>query len=396
MNRSLNIAISTLRYYPAIGGSESVVQNVCEKLAARGHNCSVYATTALEVADIFTPKPADETEEVINGVRVIRSPVSSFPYRDRVAKYLDKFSIYGHGCYSFRQMRRLLTEKYDVLLSGPFPSSHNYYSFLISKLRLKPITFFPFLHIDDFYHARRSSIYYMLKKSKGAIALTEYEKNFYVQKGTSDENVFVSGIGLDLKSYRKPPINMGIKEKYNAPFLIIYVGRKDEHKGIGLMIDAMKVISLKRQDIKLLCIGPETEYSKELWANLQPRVKDLIIVRGKVSDEEKRAFIAEADLLVLPSTTESFGIVYAEAWIEGKPVIGARSGAVVDVINEYEDGLLISPNNYIQLAVSIEYLIDNTEIRKLFGNRGKRKVLNGYTWDRVADVWETMLRKACK
>src|SRR6202040_4186895 len=66
------LACASLRYYPHIGGAEVVLQNVLERLVKDGFECTVYATDAQSVEDIFTSRGGSETEECINGVRVVR------------------------------------------------------------------------------------------------------------------------------------------------------------------------------------------------------------------------------------------------------------------------------------------------------------------------------------
>ncbi len=99
------------------------------------------------------------------------------------------------------------------------------------------------------------------------------------------------------------------------------------------------------------------------------------IIMQSISENEKNAILSETDIFVMPSTAESFGIVYLEAWMHGIPVIGARSGAISDVISEYEDGFLIEPGNYVELAVKIRYLLENKAIASEFGKNGKWKIV---------------------
>ena len=94
--------------------------------------------------------------------------------------------------------------------------------------------------------------------------------------------------------------------------------------------------------------------------------------------------LADADVFVMPSMADAFGIVYLEAWMYEKPVIGARVGAIPDVISEYEDGLLVELDNYVELARKIELLLDHPDWSRAMGRKGKAKTLANFTQEKIA------------
>lgn len=390
----MKVLCSTLRYYPAIGGAEVLIKNIFDRLSRKGYKFKILATTAMELEEIFYRKETMENKAIIDGIEVIRSPVTNIPNKPLIAKVLDKFTIYGHGAYSYLQFKRLLREECDVFLSLPFPSTHNYYTFLAAKIRNKPIIFCPLLHLEDKYHSHRKSLFFMMKHADAIIALTNYEKEFYIRQEIEESKIYVIGVGVDPNSFREN--KLGIKDRYNASNLITFIGRKEEYKGIETILKALRLLVKPIPNLRFLCIGPETSYSRELWKKLPKSISDNVIIKQSVSEEEKNAILSETDIFVMPSTAESFGIVYIEAWMYGKPVIGARSGAISDVIAEYEDGFLIEPGNYVELAVKIRYLLENEDIASEFGEKGKMKVLDKYTWDVIADKWATVFERVVK
>ena len=99
-----------------------------------------------------------------------------------------------------------------------------------------------------------------------------------------------------------------------------------------------------------------------------------------MSEETKRDLLAAADLFAMPSRTDSFGIVYLEAWLYGVPVIGARVWGVSDVIHDGEDGLLVPFGDVPALAAAIEKLLDQPQMREEMGARGQRRVYAEYMW----------------
>ena len=84
----------------------------------------------------------------------------------------------------------------------------------------------------------------------------------------------------------------------------------------------------------------------------------------------------------MPSRTDSFGIVYLEAWLYNKPVIGAYAGGVPDVIDDGKNGYLVKFGDVEMLAQRIKQLLGNPIGALTMGQRGYAKVLHEMTWER--------------
>jgi glycosyltransferase involved in cell wall biosynthesis len=104
---------------------------------------------------------------------------------------------------------------------------------------------------------------------------------------------------------------------------------------------------------------------------------------GFVPDQTRRDALAAANVFVLPSRTDSFGIVYLEAWCYEVPVVGALAGGVPEVIDHGVNGLLVPFGDVDALAAAIGRLLDDSELARAFGQLGQRKVLHHLTWERV-------------
>jgi glycosyltransferase involved in cell wall biosynthesis len=106
---------------------------------------------------------------------------------------------------------------------------------------------------------------------------------------------------------------------------------------------------------------------------------------GVISPDEKRDLLAAADIVALPSRTESFGIVFLEAWASRKPVIGACAGAVPDLVRDGETGLLTPFGNVDALAVAIGRLLADDELARSLAERGHSLAVGRYSWAAVYD-----------
>jgi glycosyltransferase involved in cell wall biosynthesis len=113
---------------------------------------------------------------------------------------------------------------------------------------------------------------------------------------------------------------------------------------------------------------------------------------GFVSDEEKRDAYAACTVFAMPSRTDTFGIVYLEAWLYDKPVIGAQAGGVPEVIADGVDGYLIRFGDVPALAAHLRALIADPALAARLGQAGHAKVLREHTWghkiDRLVQLYE--------
>ena len=144
---------------------------------------------------------------------------------------------------------------------------------------------------------------------------------------------------------------------------------------------------------RLLIAGAETAYTKEIKqkiALLNPKLQEKIIYCPNISNEFKFDLFNACDIVVNASKSESFGIVYLEAWACKKPVIGCTIEAVKSVINNGVDGLLVEPDDYKHLARHLNSLLTDPQKRKEMGDAGYRKVNELYTWDIVAGKYRSV------
>jgi glycosyltransferase involved in cell wall biosynthesis len=104
-----------------------------------------------------------------------------------------------------------------------------------------------------------------------------------------------------------------------------------------------------------------------------------------------------ADVFLLPSIHEPFGIVILEAWAAGLPVIASRVGGIPSFVVPYQDGLLFEPNNNESIVEAFRFLVKNPEDSRNLAVSGQKKARNEYSWDvitdRLVDIYEEALRE---
>ena len=191
--------------------------------------------------------------------------------------------------------------------------------------------------------------------------------------------VFVTGMGPALAEHGDGARFREALRLEAAP-LVLFVGQKYAYKGLAVLLEAARLVWQRRPETRFVFLGPRTPYSRRLFAAVtDERVSEL----DMVAVQTKTDAYAACDVVCLPSTQESFGGVYTEAWSLGKPVIGADVPAVRDVISDAVDGYVVAPRADA-IAEHILHLIDSPALRAELGEAGRRKVAARYTWPRLA------------
>jgi glycosyltransferase involved in cell wall biosynthesis len=182
------------------------------------------------------------------------------------------------------------------------------------------------------------------------------------------------------------------REKHNiaAPF-VLFVGQHYAYKGYRELLEAASIVWKRVPETRFVFIGPAVGSSEDAFrANVDRR----IIRLGGVSLDEKTDALSACDILCVPSTQESFGGVYTEAWTFSKPVIGAAIPAVSEVIEDGQDGFLVRQTP-AEIADRLLILLSDSALRERLGANGCRKVASQYSWpaivNRVDDAFRRLL-----
>jgi glycosyltransferase involved in cell wall biosynthesis len=142
-------------------------------------------------------------------------------------------------------------------------------------------------------------------------------------------------------------------------------------------------------------IGAPLAHFTSFYQQLPDDARARIRLLTYAPDAVKHDALAAADVFAMPSRTDSFGIVYLEAWCYGLPVVGARAGGVPDVIADGQDGVLVRFGDVPALAAAVGDLLRDRDRARRLGAAGRAKVLRELTWDRiyarVRDVYREVL-----
>ncbi|MCL5256419.1 MAG: glycosyltransferase family 4 protein [Chloroflexi bacterium] len=408
------------RYYPYVGGSEGYFKEISERLVLDGHSVDVFTTDAWDIEHFWAKgkKRVDKAEEWVNGVHVRRFPVRHvpvsrlvYPVQRRIMAEISSLPLNMAPLLSFMCQsmplvpgltRALAAGRgcYDIVHATNVPfDSLLYAASRVTKAWGVPMLITPFTHLGEPGNIKVRRYYSMqhqiasLCASKAVIVQTELEKDFLAAKGVPLSLLRKVGVGLNPWE-----VEGGVAERFRQSHgihgpLVFTLGTMAYEKGTQHTIDAMRLLWRKGVAVDLVLAGPVMSHIERYVEDLPPEEKKHCHLLGFVDNEVKRDLLAAGDVFVMPSRTDSFGIVYLEAWLYGKPVIGARAGGVPEVIDDDVDGYLVPFGDAEQIASRTRQLLDDKAVAARFGAAGRQKVLSQHTWDKKYDALLNIYRE---
>jgi glycosyltransferase involved in cell wall biosynthesis len=191
----------------------------------------------------------------------------------------------------------------------------------------------------------------------------------------------IKRLGLKNSTYIPLGINEDFLEEVTKPKnekpVILFVGAVAEQKGIKVLIEAMKILQEKTNAVlKIAGRGNLDE-----WVTKEIKKYDLknIELLGFVDHKKVRELFVEADIFTLPSIWhEQFGLVGPEALASKTVCVGSNIGGIPEWLHHNEWGLIVPPNEPVDLANALLKLVNNPELRKTMGEKGRNFVLKEY------------------
>jgi len=219
-------------------------------------------------------------------------------------------------------------------------------------------------------------IWAAIKACDSVVSISEFTRNRMKKAyNLPHEKSFIlpCTIGLQRKEIKELP------EKRTRGCRLLTVSRLDTYKGVDKVIQALPAIIQDFPEVEYWVVGDGP--SKREWQMLAAElgVDDRVHFWGKVDEQMLIRAYSEADIFVLPSTAEGFGIVFLEAWQYGLPVIGGNIDASAEVIDSC--GIAVDPTDIRAIANAIKDLCRDKEKSQMLGRLGYERLLRNYTLD---------------
>lgn len=167
---------------------------------------------------------------------------------------------------------------------------------------------------------------------------------------------------------------------------IAYTGRLLRGKGLERLVDAFATIHRDIPRTGLLLVGSGDDQPLSIEAELKERVRhlglpDAVRFTGRVDDVE--TYLQAADIFAFPSEYEALGLSLIEAAACGLPCVGARTGGIVDVIEDGASGILVPPGDTEALTGALSRLVNEAPLRAAYGQRGVTRVRDAFDAQRT-------------
>ena len=206
--------------------------------------------------------------------------------------------------------------------------------------------------------------------SSAISAANEYEKEIFSDISKKSKIEIIRN-GVNLKSLVS---KQNFKEKYqiNSKF-ILFVGRFSKVKGVKTLIDAFNIIKneLKITDIRLVIMGVDFGYQNEMLELIKKLdlTEEIIVIKNPPRDDVISAY-GESEFLVAPSQWELSPLVPLESFAFKRPVISTNSHGIPYTVQNDKNGILVEPENPVQLSGAMVKLLNNLELREKLGLAG--------------------------
>ncbi|MEM3459475.1 MAG: glycosyltransferase family 4 protein [Candidatus Bathyarchaeia archaeon] len=241
------------------------------------------------------------------------------------------------------------------------------------------------------------------------ITVSHAMKDDLARHGWPQQKISVVWNGVDPIRYNpqncKPEDVKKIREKYNIPNdwkMLLFLGRLTWVKGVKNLIQAMPTVLRDYPRTKLVILGKGEEERDIAETATRLGIKDNVICRFDfVPEEERILHYAAADVCVFPSVYEPFGIVSLEAMAMAKPVVVGAHGVVgfreqVVPSSPEQNGIHVNGEDPADIAWGIKETLKDPQNAKTWGENGRKRVLQYFTWRKTADqtlgIYQTLVQ----
>ena len=200
----------------------------------------------------------------------------------------------------------------------------------------------------------------------------------------------------DFFGMAEKPASLPLPQGFPQGKVVLTVGRwavSERYKGADVLIQATAQLRERIPRLHLVAVGEGDDLPRLRRLAADLGVGDRAHFLENLSREEVGACYANADVFSLPSSGEGFGLVFLEAMAFARPIVAAPCGGATDLVRDAVNGLLVPPNDPVQLAQALGQLLENETLRARLGKTGKDIVQREYQFDTFRSRLEEILKE---
>ncbi len=378
------------------GGQNVYVREVGQALASQGWNVDMFTRrTSAEQAAIVDHGPNCRT------IRLTAGPADFIP-RDEIFHYLPDFvqafltfQKESHLQYSIAHTNYWLSGWVGLRLKEKLNITqfHTYHS--VGAVKYNAVDTIP-----PIGSTRLSVEKDCLEKADCVIATSPQEEDHLRTLVSSKGTIKIVPCGTDIErfgQYSKLEARKQLAAQQQIQLspeqkVVFYIGRFDKRKGIETLVRAVHGSEEFNPKQDILIIGGGSRPGKQ-DGDERLRIEGIVAslnmagytqFPGRISDELLPLYYAAADIVVVPSHYEPFGLVAIEAMASGTPVIASKVGGLQYTVQHRKTGLVVPPQATEQFALAIDQILADSAWRDALGQAARRRVLEDFSWTGVA------------
>ncbi|HKX68709.1 MAG TPA: glycosyltransferase family 4 protein [Intrasporangium sp.] len=361
------VALVSSSYHPYFGGVEEHTRHTATRLLAQGH-----------VVEVWTVDRGEHLgKRTVDGVRVRYLPA---PLPASRLPNLARFALKGPAALArwSAARREFRPDVLHVQCFGP----NGPYAMLTAAIGRTPLVLSAhgetFMDSDDIFgqsFLMRHELARALRKSASVTACSRFVAEDLEERfGAREVDVVPNGVVMST------PLVRATAATERSPRQVVAAGRLVQVKGFDLLLRALARASTMPR-LTVLGDGPARRELTDLVRELG--LSGRVDFRGRASSEEVQQAMAKADVVVVPSRKEAFGIVVLEAWASGTPVVVTSRGGPGELVVDGMTGLVVDPEDINALAAAIDRVLSEPSTGRRLAAGGLNSVQE-YTWERVA------------
>ena len=383
-------------YYPSKGGPQYTMKHLSEKLAEQyNDDVTVCTTNSLYNPEAELFKKIEPRFEMLNGVKVNRLPFNRWHYplitygnkiliKTTTLRLPENVSKRRYTLDSPAIKKMMAKTDADVIMATTINYDFcNYPLWRAKTKKPRPFILYGAIHLHKKITNLQDPSLIKARACDCYISNTDYERNELIAYGVQPHKIVNIGTGIDVSEFATPEKDItAFRNQHNIAdndIVVGFIGRLVKGKGVAMLLDAFRQLTKTNKHLKLLLAGGTTEYVPEIKKAITEEKLPVILIEN-FDDTTKPLLYNSLDIFVLASQSESFGVVFLEAWACKKPVIGTSMGAVASLVSDGHDGLLFKAGNVTELTHKIMLLAGNKNMRKVLGENGYSKAIDNYTW----------------
>jgi len=236
------------------------------------------------------------------------------------------------------------------------------------------------------------------KRAKGFIVYGNKAKNYLTSLGVNENKIFISINTVDTKYFnmKAMTIKKKLKDKKDKKYLL-YIGHLTKGKCVDKLFYAIKLLTYKRNDFKLILVGSGAAKNELILLAKRMGLMKFITFEGYKQREHIPYFLAQADVFIFPSEYDIWGLVLIEAMSANLPCIASiYAGATHDLIKDGVNGFAMDFSEAKKVSDKINWIIENPSLSKQIGLNAGNTILQCATLEKSAkEFLKAIIKTLC-